>query len=353
MIDNGDAFRKAVENARTAYHQGNHTLTRYWARQAISISPYIEEPWLWLAAVSSPRASVEYLQKALSINPNSQRARQGMHWAIKRVRLAPKPEYPERLSPSAQAISSPIVARAVARVSRKGTLSPYLWIGIVVLLGVISTALVSPALGFNINSFFSKPQPLVMAQVGIAKASNTPTSTSTPTNTPTPTPTLTPTPTPTITPTPTPTETSTPTETPTPTDTPYPTEEYERKDLPLPGGNERWIDVDLSDQLVYAYEGEIIVNVFVVSTGTWAHPTVEGQYHIYVKYRYTDMAGPGYYLPDVPYTMYFYDGYGLHGTYWHNNFGTPMSHGCINLSIPDSEWLYHFADVGTLVNIHE
>jgi lipoprotein-anchoring transpeptidase ErfK/SrfK len=50
--------------------------------------------------------------------------------------------------------------------------------------------------------------------------------------------------------------------------------------------------------------------------------------------------------------MYFYDGYGLHGTYWHSNFGTPMSHGCINLTIPDAEWLYYWADVGTLVNIH-
>ena len=65
------------------------------------------------------------------------------------------------------------------------------------------------------------------------------------------------------------------------------------------------------------------------------------------------MSGPGYYLPDVPYVMYFYDGYGLHGTYWHSNFGTPMSHGCVNLSIPDAEWLYNWADVGTLVNIHD
>ena len=43
------------------------------------------------------------------------------------------------------------------------------------------------------------------------------------------------------------------------------------------------------------------------------------------------MSGPGYYLPGVPYVMYFYQGYGLHGTYWHDNFGQPMSHGCVNL----------------------
>ena len=64
------------------------------------------------------------------------------------------------------------------------------------------------------------------------------------------------------------------------------------------------------------------------------------------------MSGPGYFLPGVPFTMYFYKGYGLHGTYWHNNFGTPMSHGCVNLTIPDSEWLYGFASIGTLVNVH-
>jgi lipoprotein-anchoring transpeptidase ErfK/SrfK len=121
---------------------------------------------------------------------------------------------------------------------------------------------------------------------------------------------------------------------------------------PAGASGERWIDVDLTNQMVYAYEGSQIVNSFLTSTGTWEHPTVTGQYNVYIKLRYTDMAGPGYYLPDVPYTMYFYKGYGVHGTYWHNNFGTPMSHGCVNLSIPDSEWLFNFASVGTLVNVH-
>ncbi|MCX6065799.1 MAG: L,D-transpeptidase family protein [Chloroflexi bacterium] len=118
------------------------------------------------------------------------------------------------------------------------------------------------------------------------------------------------------------------------------------------GAGEHWIDVDLTHQMVYAYEGNTVVNSFLVSTGTWAHPTVTGQYNIYVKYRYKDMSGPGYYLPNVPYTMFFYQGYALHGTYWHSNFGTPMSHGCVNLSIPDSEWIYNWSSVGTLVNVH-
>jgi lipoprotein-anchoring transpeptidase ErfK/SrfK len=64
------------------------------------------------------------------------------------------------------------------------------------------------------------------------------------------------------------------------------------------------------------------------------------------------MNGPGYSLEDVPFTMYFYQGYGLHGTYWHDNFGTPMSHGCVNLRTADASWLFDFVSEGTLVNIH-
>jgi lipoprotein-anchoring transpeptidase ErfK/SrfK len=118
------------------------------------------------------------------------------------------------------------------------------------------------------------------------------------------------------------------------------------------GNGARWIDVNLSQQMVYAYEGDVIVNSFLVSTGTWATPTVTGQYHVYVKYRSAAMSGPGYYLPNVPYIMYFYKGYGLHGTYWHNNFGTPMSHGCVNLKTDEAGWLFNWASVGTLVNVH-
>ncbi|MBN1977691.1 MAG: LysM peptidoglycan-binding domain-containing protein [Anaerolineae bacterium] len=114
----------------------------------------------------------------------------------------------------------------------------------------------------------------------------------------------------------------------------------------------RWIDVDLSAQRLTAYQGSTAVRSTLVSTGLPATPTPTGKFHIYVKYRATLMSGPGYYLPDVPYTMYFYRGYGIHGTYWHSNFGHPMSHGCINLPTPEAEWLFYWASVGTLVNIH-
>jgi lipoprotein-anchoring transpeptidase ErfK/SrfK len=114
----------------------------------------------------------------------------------------------------------------------------------------------------------------------------------------------------------------------------------------------RWIDVNLSEQQIYAYEGNTLVNTFIVSTGLPDTPTVTGEYRIYVKVPLQDMSGPGYYLTDVPWVMFFYEDYGLHGTYWHNNFGMPMSRGCVNLSVDDAAWLYNWASVGTPVSVH-
>jgi len=117
-------------------------------------------------------------------------------------------------------------------------------------------------------------------------------------------------------------------------------------------GNDRWIDVNLSTQTLTAYEGDTPVRSTLVSTGLPGTPTPTGQFKIYVKYPLDTMSGPGYYLPDVPYVMYFYRGYGLHGTYWHSNFGHPMSRGCVNLPTAEAEWLFNWAAIGTLVNIH-
>lgn len=112
------------------------------------------------------------------------------------------------------------------------------------------------------------------------------------------------------------------------------------------------IVVDLTHQMLYAYQDGVLVHSVLVSTGLPGSPTVLGDYNVYVKYPAQRMVGPGYDLPDVPYVMYFYEGYGLHGTYWHHNFGHPMSHGCVNLPTPDAEWLYDsFVEVGTPVHV--
>lgn len=108
--------------------------------------------------------------------------------------------------------------------------------------------------------------------------------------------------------------------------------------------NEKWIEVNVTEQRVTAWEGNVPVMSFLSSTGLPNTPTVLGKYNIYWKLESTLMAGPGYYLPEVPYTMYFYAGYALHGAYWHDNFGNPMSHGCVNLSIDNSKELFLWAD---------
>jgi lipoprotein-anchoring transpeptidase ErfK/SrfK len=139
----------------------------------------------------------------------------------------------------------------------------------------------------------------------------------------------------------------------TPTSQAPPTTQANRDEpITSTGNGVRWIDVNLSQQMVYAYEGDVVVNSFVVSTGVAGTPTVTGRYKIYVKNRMQDMSGPGYYLHDVPYVMFFYGDYGLHGTYWHNNFGVPMSRGCVNLTIGDAAWLFGWASVGTVVEVH-
>jgi LysM repeat protein len=115
----------------------------------------------------------------------------------------------------------------------------------------------------------------------------------------------------------------------------------------------RTIVVELDKQIVKAYQDGRLVRMVSVSTGLPGTPTVVGEFKIYAKYLSQTMTGPNYYLPEVPYVMYFYQGYGLHGTYWHNNFGHPMSHGCVNLPTEDARWFYQWADIGTPVLVKQ
>ena len=118
------------------------------------------------------------------------------------------------------------------------------------------------------------------------------------------------------------------------------------------------IEIDLTNQMLYAYDGENLAHTFLVSTGLW-NTTPTGTYKIWINLRSTTMIGGSqelgtyYNLPNVPYTMYFYNdeipkyrGYGLHGAYWHNNFGYPMSHGCINISPENSKTLFYWVNEG-------
>jgi lipoprotein-anchoring transpeptidase ErfK/SrfK len=118
------------------------------------------------------------------------------------------------------------------------------------------------------------------------------------------------------------------------------------------GPNERWIEIDLTNQQLIAHKGDEVVRIFTISSGKWGTPTVIGQFQIYSKLTSQTMVGSDFYLPDVPFVMYFYKGYAIHGTYWHNNFGTPMSHGCINMRVSQAEWIYNFTSIGTWVVVH-
>lgn len=120
---------------------------------------------------------------------------------------------------------------------------------------------------------------------------------------------------------------------------------------------ERRIEVDLSAQWLTAYERELVVYRAPVATGRDGFNTPTGAYAIYDRLRVQtmvgDAGGESWYVPDVPWVQYVVGGVALHGTYWHDRFGTGtrMSHGCINLGLDDARWLYEWADIGTTVHI--
>lgn len=369
---------QAVQQARQALQRGDRLQARRCAALAARLSPHSEDPWLLLAATAAqPRASLAYLNCALEINPASQRARAGVHWAVQRLRQESRQAiHVERVAQVAS--TTQIVAPAPAALTppferprrRRWPLS-LTWLVALTLLcmaAYIAFQAWSPVVAPPLNdarrtaiTWLISSTPTASPTVTYTPtASATPTATFTPTDTPTPTPT--PTSTFTATPLPSDTPTFTPTPPPSPTPpppTPRPTKRPKPQKTsgpgprpPQVGANERWIDVDLSSQTTFAMQGDQIVNSFIVSTGVWPTVTVTGVFRIYVKYRTADMSGADYYLSGVPYVMYFYEGYGLHGTYWHNNFGQPMSHGCVNLRPADAGWLFEWASVGTVVSVH-
>lgn len=113
----------------------------------------------------------------------------------------------------------------------------------------------------------------------------------------------------------------------------------------------RYVRVDLSEQRMYAYEDGYLVNSFLVSTGLSGTPTPPGETRIQRKIYNHLYSGPGYYLPNTLYNLQFRPHYYLHGAYWHNNFGHPMSHGCVNISYTNAKWLYEWMQEGDLAVI--
>lgn len=332
-----------LQQGEAAARDGQQAEARRAFRAALVRDPANLAALLWMVWLSEdPHARVAYADRALALDPRNPRARAARRWAESSASFAsPEPNSRESL-----------------RRRRK--------IG-------WSRLIPATALG-SVGAFFAgmflvliwyAPQgiPIVPASDATPSPTRTKAATLGPSSTPTPsasavtTPVDTAAPTATDTPTPIPTPSLSPTSPPTVTPRPSRSSPLSTPDgmsptRPSISDDVRWIDVDLTRQTLTAYEGQTAVRTTLVSTGLPRTPTPVGQYYIYIKFLKDDMRGPDYYLRDVPYTMYFYRGYGLHGTYWHSNFGQPMSHGCINLPTEEAKWLFDWASVGTLVKIH-
>lgn len=371
--------RELVVKAREAMRRGDKPSAWKLGEQAALLVPEMEDAWLILAASDpDPEEALAYAKKALELNPSSTRAPKAVEWAMAQIRQSQALKEAAvgfvSIAPPVQPVQQ--TEQPIAKSRSQTWMYAAAFLGVLICaVGIFAaySAVTHPAFASIANLNGAPTHENLWAPMEIAKpdTSHVEGNALEPqadpsTATPEPKDTL-------PTETPEPEATDVPTEaatlTPQATETPgsmvmeivadTPTSEYvaprpsgELPEVARSGNGTRWIDVDLTNQAVYAYEGDVVVNSFIVSTGTWMTPTVTGQYNIYVKYRSTKMSGPGYYLPNVPYVMYFYKGYGLHGTYWHNNFGTPMSHGCVNLRTDEAAWLYEWASVGTLVNVH-
>jgi hypothetical protein len=120
----------------------------------------------------------------------------------------------------------------------------------------------------------------------------------------------------------------------------------------------RWIEVNLLDQTIAVYDQNKLVYASLAATGIEPFWTRPGLFQIYQKLDATIMRGSfeadhsdAYYLEDVPWTMYYDKARALHGAYWHNAFGAVRSHGCVNLSVGDSRWIYDWAELGDWVYV--
>jgi len=398
-----DNQRQLLQAAQEAIQAGRKQEARALLQQALRQNPKEYRAWLWLAGVtSSAQASLKYVERAEKLAPNNATVARARAWAERRLaaeasqpaeaataatrrrrserqdhgeqpvtgrkRRPPQPQEEEG-RPSRRLL--PLAAGGLALVTVLLLASAFIWragnggsaddAAVAELAATGDTA--EPAATLVSGHFSPKNLAAAGEEEARATAETEEEAAADATATPRPlqpkamtsskegdgpraTWTMTPTPTPTFTPTPTPIPTFV-----SGGSNPRPAERP-----PGVGANERWIDVNLTAQRLVAYEGDTPVFDSLVSSGTYNHPTVTGQFRIWLRYQSQTMDGRrlgyDYYLPNVPYVMYFYQDYALHGTYWHNNFGTPMSHGCVNLPTPAAEWIFNWSTMGTVVNVH-
>ena len=351
--------------AKNALKTGDKIKARDLANQAALLDPGSEEPWLILAAIGSPQESITYLNKALSIHPQSQRAKKGMQWALKRVhdeemneiqveKKVDKAGSTEKQNNPKKTVKNKKIttrAKSKTRIQQKERNDLYWILPLFIVIVLIGLAVFlwfgSPVITFVLSQKSAPSEPTEAQPAAISLSEATPVISPFPTDSVAPKLTL------------AMAVMEIPAFTPIPPSNPASNKAFagyfaHSWDILNPAANTGgfWLEVNLSNQMVFAYQGNNLIQSFLVSTGTSDFPTVTGTFKIYAKYPTYTMIGPGYNLPDVPYTMLFYKGYSLHGTYWHHNFGTPMSHGCVNMVTNDAAWVYQHASIGTEVIIH-
>lgn len=341
----------SVQQARLALKNGQKTEARTLLHQAIRQNPNDYQAWLLLgAAAPTPEKSLEYIQRAEMLEPYNPAVKKAIVWAenrLEKVQNAPPETVPDRgrhgstwliglivlLMLLAGGITAVFLAYTWSTNIQKASVSPR-QIANARPTAIIALSATPPPTANPFPAAAANPHPQ-SKQIAANDANDAPraawTITPTPTNTPTPTPTL------------------------------VPTFLAPQNSKPAmrPFGvkqDEAWIDVDLSSQTLNAYEGNELVFTTRISSGTAEFPTVTGMFRVWLRLESQTMNGAllgyDYYLENVPYVMYFFEDYALHGAYWHNNFGYPMSHGCVNLSPADARWLYNWSAYGTVVNVH-
>jgi lipoprotein-anchoring transpeptidase ErfK/SrfK len=345
LTDAHAAVDQAIRNALIARHAGNKRAARRWAQQAVLLGRELEEPWLILAETASPRARIAYLEQALKINPGSPVAQKALQQAT--LPESPSPAKPAlSLTPGArQRITTGVIVSEGLAVVLLTALALFTWQGDTSFAQAI---MVRAESAFSIVpgsiSFKFEPSATSMAAfISLFSSTSTPTATaiSTPTSTETFTPTATP--------------TSTPTATPLPTQTPLPTTQVPT----LPGPKS--IIVDISQQHLYAYEGNQLVFSFVVSTGS-SSSTWTGNFSILDKIPDAYSDPWGFWMPDWMGIYWAGDEEdGFHSLpvlddgqqIWGDEIGEPITYGCVVLEPGDMQQLYDWATIGTPVQIRE
>ena len=357
-----------LQQAYGALKAGRKAEARRLLEQVVAEYPQEFRGWLWLASIAdSPQAALAHVERAAALNPGHPSVTQARAWAEKRLADKQPVATAATVAPAAAPAPEPTV-------EREKRPFPFLFWGgaaalilILLLVGVWfvgGNGRTTPTTTSN-PAHEQPAAPLTVASVddeaaggAIDTADTLPDPTMTPASQPTrsliqaksvaaasdPLPTWTATPLPTATPTATP--------------TPEPTFVANRDYIQRPAGvrpDERWIDINLTTQTLTAYEGDTAVFSTLISSGISTRRTVTGQFRVWHRNLSQTMDGRrlgyDYYLENVPYVMYFYRDFAIHGTYWHNNFGAPMSSGCVNMKIDEAEWLYNWSQMGTLVNV--